>query len=275
MSEYGTAVVEGIRSMMGAARRWRANPLVTPVNRRMWGAWWPVTLTLLAAVVLAAEILLPPRAELARRTPLLLPLAFVPSLVRDLLLSAPAVFAYVVVWRVRRLRSSSRDSWPGIAGLEDAGTRFFEAGALPVAVAATLLGLGGLAAQTLQGPSGGSAAEPRGFGTTVLTIALVAGVLGVHRSLGQGFGQLLGAGFFVWGMHLAIGFSVPWMASWWAYLPVVGRFAPQRSAEWALLLFDLAIGCAAWTLAREKCRAAPLWIDPPPPPPPADKDNAP
>jgi hypothetical protein len=240
----------------------------------MWGAWWPVTLTLLAAAVLAAEILLPPLAELARRTPLLLPLAFVPSLVRDLLLSAPAVFAYVVVWRVRTLRTSDRDMWPADAAWPEFAVRFFEAGALPVAVAATLLGLGGFAAQTLQGPSGGSAAEPRGFGTTVLTIALITGVLGVHRRLGKGFGQLLGAGFSVWGIHLAIGFSVPWMVSWWAYLPIVGQFAPERSAAWALLLFDLAIACAAWTLAREKCRAAPLWGDAPPPPPQPPRDHS-
>jgi hypothetical protein len=75
-------------------------------------------------------------------------------------------------------------------------------------------------------------------------------------------------------MHLAIGFSVPWMVSWWAYLPFIGQFAPERSAEWALLLFDLAVACAAWTLAREKCRATPLWTDAPPPRPQPPRDHS-
>jgi hypothetical protein len=108
-----------------------------------------------------------------------------------------------------------------------------------------------------------------------LVVALAAGILSAHRKIGTGIGKLIGAGFFVWGMHLAISLSVPWMVSWWAYLPIIGRFAPQRSADWAVTIFDLAVACAAWMAARAKCCESPSWNErpspepPPPPPPPA------
>ena len=106
----------------------------------------------------------------------------------------------------------------------------------------------------------------------------MTGVLGVHRRIGTGLGKLFGAGFVVWSIHLGIGFAVPWMTSWWTYLPVIGELAPDRSANWAHLLFDLAVASGAWMTAREKWREAPLWSDaspppspsPPPPPPPTD-----
>jgi hypothetical protein len=214
-------------------------------------------------------------------------LAFVPGLVRDLLLSSPAIFAFVVVWRVRRLRDSDSESWPDRTSVDDFGGRLFDAGALPVAVAAVVLAIGqqlvhaAIAVQVLPegSPPGldavaGLAVEGGALGParTILTVALVAGILSVHRTFGTGLGKLIGAGFFVWGMHLAIGFSVPWMTSWIAYLPVIGQYAPQRSVGAVLLAFDVAVACAAWMAAREKCRTAPLWSDvraDPPPSPPA------
>lgn len=116
---------------------------------------------------------------------------------------------------------------------------------------------------------------------TIVVVALVTGILGVHRRIGAGLGKLFGAGFVVWGVHLGIGFSVPWMTSWWTYLPWVGEYAPERSVAWAHALFDLAVASAAWIAAREKWVDAPLWSDaapvstpPPPPPPPSDQSSS-
>ena len=111
-----------------------------------------------------------------------------------------------------------------------------------------------------------------------MVVALVAGLMGVHQTVGQGLSKLFGAGFFVWGVHLGIAFAVPWMTSWTTHLPGIGEFAPSRSVAWAHMLFDLAVASGAWMEARRNWSGAPLWLEsasepspPLPPPPPLAK----
>jgi len=288
-SQHGAAALAGLRSIFNAATQWRDNPLTSDVNRALWGRWWAASLTVLTMVAVAAEVLLPSFSIVVSQVPMLAGLAIIPRVVRNLFLSAPALFAFVVVWRVHRLRSSGEGTWPDRVNVEDFGGSFFDAGALPVAVATVVLAVCGYVGDAvvaalgiLQDAGGGPdlsggwlvAGGSGRWAETILTVGLVAGILSVHRSVGKGLGQLLGAGFFVWGAHIAIGFTVPWMVSWWSFIPVVGRFAADRSPGLAFLLFDLAVGCAAWVAAREKCRTAPFWVNqppPPPPPPPPDR----
>ncbi|MGD8439667.1 MAG: hypothetical protein PVG53_03980 [Holophagae bacterium] len=285
LAEYGQAVVSGVRSILDATTSWRDNPLTEPVNRRLWGRWWPATLAALVGATVAVDAVLPPIGRLAELAPPLQFAIFFPGLIRDLLYSAPALFGFVVVWRLRRLRASEPTDWPPRSTVPDFGLRFFQAAALPVAAAALAIGFGVTVVSFVvaAAPPGTDAATPGieelghlsasgGAATlarSVLVIALITGLLVVHRRLGAGFGKLIGAGFFVWGIHIGIGFAVPWMTSWLAWLPVIGQYAPQRSTTWAHLLFDLAVACAAWTAAAEKVRPAPLWADAPPPPPPS------
>ena len=294
LSAYGQDVVAGSKSILSAARGWRTNPLTSRVNRRLWSPLWPAVLLLLVAAAIAVDQLLPPFSRLIGLVPPLTVLTFLPNIVRDLVYSAPALFAFVIVWRIHRLRSSKPVDWSDRAAIRDFGGQFFDAAALPVAVATLALGigiqlttvvLGSLPADPETGVAGATAIEvwtvaggSSRLARTIVIVALVTGVLGVHRRIGTGLGKLFGAGFVVWSIHLGIGFAVPWMTSWWTYLPVIGKFAPDRSANWAHLLFDLAVACAAWIAAREKWREAPLWSDapprpspsPPPPPPPTD-----
>ncbi len=295
IAQYGAAAVAGLKSIVDAASQFRDNSLTSQVNRVLWGRWWAAVLTALVMIALAAEILLPSFSIVVSQVPMLAGLAIVPRVVRNLFFSVPALFAFVVVWRVHRLRSSGREAWPDWASMSDFGGSFFDAGALPVAIATVVLAVCGYVGETvvaatglLQEPGGGFdlsggwlvAGGAGRLAETILTVALVAGILGVHSSIGKGLGQLVGAGFFVWGAHIAIGFTVPWMVSWTSFVPVIGRFAATRSPELALTLFDLAVGCAAWLAARDKCRSAPFWVDaspspppPPPPPPPVPGDG--
>jgi hypothetical protein len=286
LTEYGQAVVAGVRSMLDAVSSWRGNPLTEPVNRRLWGRWWPATLVALVIATIAIDAVLPPIDRLAELVPPLIFAAFIPDLIRDLLYSAPAFFGFIVVWRVRRLRASGPTDWPPRSSVPEFGLRFFQAAALPVAASALAIGIGvaTVAFVIAPGPPAPNAATPgveelerwsatgnaATLARSLMIVALVSGVLVVHPRLGAGFGKLIGAGFFVWGIHIGIGFAVPWMTSWLTYVPVIGQVAPQRSAAWAHLLFDLAVACAAWTAAAGKLRPAPLWADaaPPPPPPP-------
>ncbi len=290
LSAYAQAVVAGGRSMLSAALGWRTNPLTSRVNRRLWSPLWPAVLLLLVAVAIAVDQLLPPFSRLIGLAPPLVALAFIPNIVRDLVYSAPALFAFVIVWRVHRLRSSKPADWSDRASVREFGGSFFDAAALPVIVATLALGIGAqltavvlssLSVDPETGVAGATALETwtvvgssRWLARTIVIVALVTGILCVHRRIGTGLGKLLGAGFAVWAIHLGIAFAVPWMTSWWAYIPVIGKFAPDRSADWAHLLFDLAVACAAWMAAREKWREAPLWSDAlpptPPPPPPTD-----
>lgn len=289
---YGQAVFEGARSMLLAARGWRDNPLTTPVNRRLWGPGWVFVLLLLTAAATAGGILLPPFSRLAHFVPPLVVLTFLPGIILDLFYSAAAFFAFVVAWRMRRLRLTPSSGWPDRAAIPEFGGRFFDAAGLPVVVAAVVLGLGLQVASALSvmpvADSDAGAAMAGAFleadistliARTILVVALVTGILSVHRRVGAGFGKLLGVGFAVWGGHIGIGFTVPFLTNSWSYLPLIGQFAPERSATFAHILFDLAVACAAWIATREKWKAAPLWTDaapepepapPPPPPPPAN-----
>jgi hypothetical protein len=290
LREYGHAVVLGFRSILDAARHWPNNPLTTTVNSRLWGGRRAIALAVLVVLTLLAEAALSRLGRFPSLGGALDFLAFVPELVRELFLSPPAWFAFVVAWRVRRLRRSDPGGWPQRATMPDFGLRFFDAGALPVAAAAVVIGFGAALVTTgssLLGdhvsPSANGVAATMDWDTvaipsqivrSVLVIALVAGILAVHRSVRSGLGKLVGAGFFVWGIHIGIAFAVPWMISWWAYLPALGHFASQRSVDWAHLLFDLSVASVAWTAARESCRETPLWLEterpaasPPPPPP--------
>lgn len=286
IAQYGAAAVAGLKSIVDAARQWRDNPLTSQVNRVLWGRWWVAVLSAFVMIALAAEVLLPSFSIVVGQIPILVGLAIIPRVVRNLFFSVPALFAFIVVWRVHRLRSSRREAWPDRASMSDFGGSFFDAGALPVAIATLVIAVCGsfwdgviasqrgllLTGTGLEAAGGFEVVEAMGrLANSVLTVALVAGILSVHRSLGKGIAQLIGAGFFVWGAHIAIGFTLPWMVSWTSFVPVIGRFAATRSPELALALFDLAVGCAAWIAAREKCRAAPFWVAalPPPPPPPA------
>jgi hypothetical protein len=287
LSEYGTAVIAGTRSMISAARGWRSNTLTARVNRQLWGPGWVAVLAGLVVAFIAVDVVLPPFSLLIGLAPPLTGFAFFPGLIRDLFYSAPAFFAFVVAWRVRSLRASDSSDWSDRAAIEGFGGRFFDAGALPIAVAAISLGIGielvssvGLSHPFVH--TGTGDLEPWTVGgaslrlaRTLVIIALASGILTVHRTIRAGVGKLFGAGFFVWGVHLGIGFAVPWMTSWLAYLPIIGPHVPDSSAGWAHFLFDVAVASAAWTAAREKCRATPLWADaapppPPPPPPPSD-----
>ncbi len=289
LAEYGQAVVAGVRSMLDAISSWRSNPLTEPVNRRLWGRWWPAALIALVVAAVAIDAVLPSIDRLAELVPPLIFVAFIPGLIGDLLYSAPAFFAFVVVWRVRRLRAAGPTDWPPRSSIPEFGLRFFQAAALPVAAAALAIGIGfaAVAFVVAVGPPTPDAAShgiekleqwsatgnAATLARSLLIVALISGILVVHQRLRAGFGKLVGAGFMVWGVHIGIGFAVPWMTSWLAWVPVIGQYTPQRSATWAHLLFDLAVACAAWTAAAEKLRAAPLWADaappPPPPPPPA------
>jgi hypothetical protein len=282
-SDYGAAAIAGARSILEAVATWRDNPLRTQVNRALWGRWWAAVLVLLTAAAIAYEVV-QPIPYLTGLVPPLVFLGFVPNLIRGLLLSGPALFAFVVVWRVRRLRESGEDTWPNRFEVQDFGATLFDAGAVPVAVATLALGAGSLLADIAAPRPGAPPTEVPGldtigglaiaesagtFAQTVLTVALVAGILGLHRTISKGLGKLISAGFMVWGMHIGLAFSVPWMVSWWAYLPFIGQYAPRRSVDFALLAFDLAVACAVWIGVREKCSQLPFWeVEPPPPPPP-------
>ncbi len=290
VAEYGAAAVEGFKSILLAVREWRDNPLRSQVNRRMWGRWWPATLLVAIVAALALEAVRPLTVVIGLVPPLQY-LMFIPAVVRDLLVSAPALFGFVVAWRVHRLRSTDRGAWTNRTGTPGFGGSMFDAGAAPVAVSAVVLAIGWLAVEALRSaqrasegaaslvPSTAELPAIDGFGwiaRVVLTVALTAGILGIHRSVGTGLKKLIGAGFFVWGMRLAIGFTVPWMTLWWAGVPFIGRFVAEGSTALVLALFDLVVACAAWTAARERFRAAPFWSDPPPPPPPPPPtDDAP
>jgi len=295
LKAYGQAVLEGGRSILAAALGWRSNPLATQVNRRLWGPAWPATLLLLTAGTIAAGLLLPPFSRLIQFVPPLVGFAFFPEIVLDLFYSAAAFFAFVIAWRFHRLRLTTSSDWPERTAISDFGGRFFDAAALPVVVATLVLGLGlqlapvFLAIPAVDVDAGAALAEVftagslSRFARTLVVVALVVGVLSVHRRLGTGFGKLLGAGFVVWGVHIGIAFAVPWMTSWSSHLPWVGQFVPERSAAGAHSLFDLAVACAAWIAAREKWSDVPLWTDaeptsepasPPPPPPTHSIDKA-
>lgn len=292
LAEFGQGVVAGMRSMLDAISSWRDNPLTEPANRRLWGRWWPATLAALVGATVAVDAVLPPIGRLSEIVPPLQFAAFIPVLIRDLFYSAPAFFAFVVVWRLRCLRESEPTDWPPRSSVPDFGLRLFQAAALPVVAAALAIGLGVTVVSFVfaAAPPAAGAATPgieelghpsassgtATFARSVLVVALISGLLVVHRRLGAGFGKLIGAGFFIWGVHIGISFAVPWMTSWLAYLPVIGQYAPQRSVTWAHLLFDVAVACGAWTAAAEKFRVAPLWVDassPPPPPPPAPESG--
>jgi len=264
--------------MVNAARDWPANPLAARVNRILWGPAWMAVLALLVVAAIAVERVLPSFSSVIRLAPWLTPLAFVPDVVCELVYSAPAFFAFVVVWRFHRLRSSDPSGWSDRTSIEDFGGRFFDAAALPVAVAtlaiasgiqATAVIFGSLSADATTGAQIWSITDGSSrLARALVIVALITGVLSVHRRVTSGLGKLLGAGFFVWGGHLGIAFTVPFMTSWLAYIPLIGPYIPDRSVSWAHLLFDLAVVCSAWIAAREKWSTAPLWADLPPPPPP-------
>lgn len=297
LKAYGQAVLEGARSMLSAARDWRDNPLASGVNRRLWGPAWPAALLLLTAGAIAAGILIPPFSRLVQLVPPLVALAFLPGIVLDLFTSAAAFFAFIIAWRFRRLRLTAASDWPDRTAIPEFGGQFFDAAALPVVIAAIMLSLGlqlASAMGVMPAADPDAAAAMAGAFTvadsstriarTIVVVALVTGVLSVHRRFGAGFGKLLGVGFVVWGVHIGIAFTIPFLTNWWGYLPWVGQFAPERSAALAHALFDLSVACAAWLAAREKWSNAPLWTDvaptpeppplpPPPPPPPGNSNN--
>ena len=289
ISKYREAVVLGLKSIVGAAVKWRVNPLTNEVNRCMWGPWPWATLGVLTAAALGLHVVMPPFSTLIGFVPPLMALAFIPENVRELIWSAPAFFAFVVAWRVHRLRITDSESWPDRRCRADFGQRFFEAGALPVAVASLLLvaglelvgGLNIADAMSEETKIVGEASamwamsfSANRLASNLVIVALVAGIMGVYRKAGAGLAKLLGAGFFVWGIHLGIAFSVPWMVSWWAYLPVVGQYAGRRSPDAVHIFFDVAVALSAWTAAREKCRGAPLWEDEAPSLPPLPVEDA-
>ena len=281
---YREAVLLGFRSIIGAAMKWRGNPLTREVNRRMWGPVPWVGLGLLVVAVVPVSAIWPSLDYLAGLAPPLVFLGFLPDTICDLVWSAPAAFGLIVALRVRRLRAQSPEDWPDRRCRSDFGVRFFEAGALPVVVAGMLVAVGveavGGVWTAFDGPADtlGVGDETSawqmsfssiGFARNLMVVALVAGLASVHRAAGQAFGKLMGAGFTVWGIHIGIAFAAPWLVSWVAYVPVVGAYVPEPSVDGVHMIFDLAVAVVAWTAAREKSRAAPFWSDVPPPPLPA------
>jgi hypothetical protein len=214
-------------------------------------------------------LFLPPTDRLAGLIPPLMALKFFPSDVAALFWSAPAFFAFVVAWRVRRLRRDQEGTWLLDADVHEPELRLFEAGALPVAAAALVLAVTLPIVSTLWVAVGtADPAESAGLGSQLfaisrllLIVSLTSGILSAHRELSKGIGQLLGAGFFVWGIHLGIAFSVPWMTNWWTYLPIpfLSRLGGEPSANLVHLLFNLAVVAGTWAALREKLRSKPFW----------------
>jgi len=268
IGEYTAAVFEGARSFGRAVLQWRQNPHTNGVMRRLWGPAPWIGLGGLAVAGIVVSPFFPSPGRAAGFFPPLAALMWIPSDVLEMLWSVPALFAYVVAWRVRSFRHDDPSRWLGSADVIDPERRLFEAAAVPVAVAGLALAVGiEVAAPVQRFLEGAPPAWPSlssallAVSRSLVVVAVVGAVISVHRSLSKGLGQVLGAGFMLFGLRMAIGFTVPWMTAWWTFLPIpfIDRVAGDRSPMFAFLLFNLAVAAVAWVMTMGKAEDSPFW----------------
>lgn len=268
MGEYARAATVGLKSFARAVLRWRENPFTLVVGKRLWGRFPLVTLALLTMAGIAAGPFFPGFDAIAVFVPPIAFLSWMPVDVTEMLWSVPALFALLVAWRVRRLRNDEPNAWLDLTDEEFPGRRIFEAGAIPIGAAATVLGLGLQVGPRLWAVSrgqtvdwGSSGSWLLGISGTLLTVAVVGGVLSLRKALGKAFGQLMGAAFTIFGLRLGLSYALPWMMGWWTYLPIpyVDRIAGERSPDYGLFLFNLAVVAIAWAKLRQHADESPFW----------------
>jgi hypothetical protein len=266
--EYIAAAFEGARSFGRAVLEWRRNPFVRDVARRLWGPAAPAGLALLVVVCVGASPFFPGPGTAAALLPPLAFLLWVPGEILEMLWSVPAVFGYLIAWRIRALRGDDSQRWTGAHGTEESNRWIFEAAAVPVAAAGLALAVGleaiGPAIRIVEGtleewPSPGPVLLS--ISRSLVVMAIVGGVLSVHRSLSKGIGQVLGAAFVIFGLRMAIGFAVPWMTSWWTYLPIpfIEWVSGDRSPGPVLFVFNTAVVAVAWVMTMSRAEDSLFW----------------
>jgi hypothetical protein len=222
----------------------------------------------LTAAGIAVSPVFPSVERMAGLVPPLAFLLWIPNDVLEILWSAPAFFGHVVAWRVRALRGDLGSDWLASGDATDQKRLLFEAAAVPVAMAAVALAIGIEVAapvhRLLAGlPGGWPSVGPvlLAASRSLVVVAVVAGVMSVHRSVSSAFGKLLGAGFMLFGLRMAIAFTVPWVTAWWSHLPIpfIERFSGERSPGAALFLFNLAVASIAWVVTLGKAEDSPFW----------------
>lgn len=258
MRQTATAALEGAGSIVRAIRRWAANSASTEVPRRLWGPAPWLALATLAGAGTALEIWLPDPRLLAGVLPPLTALAFVPETVASFAWSGAAAMGFVAAWRMRALRSASDDLGQPWVGPVSPGVEAFEAAALPFGAAVVTAAI---AVQVVLGLNPetriGSFAAIRSAASFVMVATVTAGVLTSRRQLGTAVGQLTGAAFTIWGIHLGIAYAVPWMTAWWEWIPGLG--GGRRSAVPVHILFDLAVVSVAWMTLRTRMNDGLAW----------------
>ncbi len=267
MEEYSRAAKLGVRSFLQALRNWKDNPYTIVVGRRLWGPWPLLSLVGLTLAALLVAPFFPSFERLGGFIPPLVFLTYIPDSVRDLLWSMPAVFGFVVAWRVRSFRRNDEELLADLADVDDPGSFIFEAGATPIAIAAFVLAAGLELVEPLTRLVRGLDAGWYGLGShiefatsSVVVVAISAGVLSINTTIGKGLGQLFGAGFTLFGIRLGIGFAIPWMVGWWTYLPIpylnqLGGHSPTI----VYTLFNLAVAAVAWIKLRDSTKEQPFW----------------
>jgi hypothetical protein len=269
MGEYARAAAVGIKSFLIAILGWRENPYTIAVGRRLWGRFPLVTLAGLTLIGIAAAPFFPSLERMAGFIPPLSFLMWLPGDVSAMLWSVPALLGIIIAWRVRSLRRDEEQLWFGLTDVAEPGRHIFEAAAIPIAAAASFLAIGAEIAGPVLSWAQGSAFELGGTGATLLSIShslvitiVVAGVLSINQCFSKAFGQLFGAAFTLFGIRLGLSYAIPWMTSWWSYLPIpfVDRIG-QRSPIYGLILVNLAILAIAWVALREKAEEQPFWVE--------------
>jgi hypothetical protein len=268
IGEYTAAVFDGARSFGRAALHWRQNPFTARVMRRLWGPLPWIGLGGLAVFGIVVSPIFPSPGRIAGFFPPVAVLLWIPEDVIEMLWSVPACFGYLVAWRVSSFRRDDPSRWLGSADVNAPELRLFEAAAVPVAAAGLALAIGIEVAAPVQRllegappgwPSAGSAMLA--VSRSLVVVAVVSGVMSVHRSVSKGLGQVLGAAFMLFGLRLAIGYTVPWMTAWWTYLPIpfIDRVGGDRSPVFALFLFNLAVAAIAWVMTMGTAEDSPFW----------------
>ena len=121
MGDYTHAMVLGFKSFVQAARDWRKNPCTGVVGKRLWGPRPWFSLVVLTLAGLGISPFFPSVERVAGFLPPAAVLGWVPGSIRDLFWSVPALFGFVVAWRVRRYRRIDEEH---LAGLLDMGRRY-------------------------------------------------------------------------------------------------------------------------------------------------------
>ena len=251
----------GPRSLGNAMMRFRANPFRAAAGRRLWG---PAPAVALAAAVLAAVVAAPWFPLVERFFPWFL------VDVGELVWSIPALFAVLVAWRARTLRDSLPDLEEPTLPFAERATHYFEAAAVPVAVATLMMAIGielSVAASPLL--TGGEAVWPsidfalHGISRSLVIVAVTAGVWSTQRKPGNGFRKLMVAGLALFGTRLAIGLTVPWMSFGWTWIPGFGHhLGPARTVIGANLLFNLGVVATAWAMLHAAAGDGLEWRKP-------------